>query len=92
MLKNQQKQLKGGGNLKQKYQENINELENATPEMKATKKLNFAQTAAAVEQPMSHDIESLRQTFEFKLNVLKNEMDHNLTGLSRRAPDNSSID
>lgn len=52
--------------------------------MKATKKLNFAQTAAAVEQPTSHDIESLRQTFEFKLNVLKNEMDHNLTGLSKR--------
>jgi hypothetical protein len=60
--------------------------------MKATKKLNFAQTAAAVEQPTSHDIESLRQTFEFKLNVLKNEMDHNLTGLSKRAPTNSSID
>ena len=60
--------------------------------MKATKKLNFAQTAAAVEQPTSHDIESLRQTFEFKLNVLKNEMDHNLTGLGRRAPTNSSID
>ena len=63
-----------------------------SPEMKATKKLNFAQTAAAVEQPTSHDIESLRQTFEFKLNVLKNEMDHNLTGLSRRAPTNSSVD
>tara|TARA_B110000285_G_scaffold203956_1_gene240519 strand:- start:523 stop:873 length:351 start_codon:yes stop_codon:yes gene_type:complete len=60
--------------------------------MKATKKLNFAQTAAVVEQPTSHDIESLRQTFEFKLSVLKNEMDHNLTGLSRRAPTNSSID
>ena len=63
-----------------------------SPEMKATKKLNFAQTAAVVEQPTSHDIESLRQTFEFKLNVLKNEMDHNLTGLSRRAPTNSSVD
>jgi hypothetical protein len=60
--------------------------------MKATKKLNFAQTAAVAEQPTSHDIESLRQTFEFKLSVLKNEMDHNLTGLSRRAPTNSSID
>ena len=68
-------------------------MESTSPEMKATKKLNFAQNAAAVEQaPINHDIESLRQTFEFKLNVLKNEMDHNLTGLSRKAPTNNSID
>ena len=84
-LKNQQNKLKLNKqqNLRQQYEENLKDLQNDySPDV--TSKKAKVKMISAEKEPIQNSIESIRQTFELNLNLLKKDMDQKLNNLSRR--------